>query len=161
MIGRTPNRMIITIVLLGVLGVVGVSVCRQVQSRARIRQTSAQFVAAASSLNLTKLRDYVSDDDKSMLRSSYVESAAKKLAQFNRANAKVEVTVKELKTDGDEAFVVLTSRTMLSDNEKIDDEWALVCVREKGLWVVDLEETLKRGHCPIDKYVQFKGFRVK
>ncbi|MGI6296378.1 MAG: hypothetical protein ACOX3G_09840 [Armatimonadota bacterium] len=160
--GRTPNRMIATIILLGVLGVVGMSICRQMQSRAQIRQISVQFVAAASSLNLIQLREYVSDDDKNMLRSSYIESAAKKLAPFKkRTNSKVEVAVNELKTDGDLAYAYLTSQTMLDDNEKIEEEWVLVCVREGGAWVVDLEETLKRGHCPIDKYVQFKGFRVK
>ncbi len=160
--GRTPNRMIATIILLGVLGVVGVSVCRQVQSRAQIRQISVQFVAAASSLNLVKLRDFVSDDDRNVLRSSIIDSATEKLAQFNnRTNSKADVTVQELKTDGDQAFVRLTSRAILRDKEKIEEEWVLVCVREKGGWVVDLEETLKRGHCPIAKYVQFKGFRAK
>lgn len=160
--GRTPNRMIIAIILLGVLGALGLSICRQMQSRAWIRQVSEQFVAAAGSLDLMKLREYVSDADKDVLRSSYVEAAAKRLAQFNeRTNSKVEVAVEELKTDGDEAFVRLTSRTMLSGGDNIEDEWILVCVREKGKWVVDLEQTLKRGHCPIDKYLRFKGYRVK
>lgn len=157
MLGKTPGKIVVPMVVLGVVAMASISICQYARARHQIGTVSTRFVEAASNLDLEALRDCLTEDGRALLPDSYASIAARKMSELNRGvRSIVRVEVVDVKTSGTEATVRL-KRSVTQRGTRLGkavdthhkDECTVVCVYDGKQWLVDLQRTVKSPKCPI------------
>lgn len=169
MISRALGRMLIVVVLLTLITAVPLCIVQRQRARNEIAAVSERFVRAASKLDLSSLRECITDKDRASMPAYYACIAARKLSELNkdvRTSVRTEVT--GIKTGGGEANVrikrfVVEQGTRLRRpvRSRIADECTVVCVYDGKRWLVDLHRTLKDERFPVGDIALFRECLTK